>query len=82
MEATVGTWGRSYAVRIPSTVVRQLGLKEGETLKVKVDDGMLTMKPKRKTYDLEEMLKNMEGQTSPELEWGDIDPLPSEWPVD
>ena len=80
MEAKVGTWGRSYAVRIPLIEVKELGLKEGETLDIRIDGGALMMKPKCKSYDLETMLDNMAKQEAPELEWGNIDPLPTEWP--
>ena len=42
MELHIGKWGNSLAVRIPAEVVRQIGLKEGETVQAKVTaDGAL-----------------------------------------
>jgi|EndMetStandDraft_4_1072995.scaffolds.fasta_scaffold2361069_1 antitoxin component of MazEF toxin-antitoxin module len=38
-EATVGTWGKSLAVRIPLDVVRSAGLSEGEKVEIEVRNG-------------------------------------------
>ncbi|TCS12848.1 AbrB/MazE/SpoVT family DNA-binding domain-containing protein [Caulobacter sp. BK020] len=38
-EATVGTWGKSLAVRIPLDVVRSAGLSDGEKVEIEVRNG-------------------------------------------
>lgn len=82
MEARVGAWGGNVAVRIPRVIADQLQIKEGTTVSFEVKDHSFTCTPQKKTYDLDEMVTRARHQTPPELEWGDIDPLPSEWPVD
>jgi antitoxin component of MazEF toxin-antitoxin module len=39
IEATVGTWGKSLAVRIPLDVVRSAGLSDGEKVEIEVKNG-------------------------------------------
>jgi antitoxin component of MazEF toxin-antitoxin module len=38
-EATIGTWGKSLAVRMPLDVVRSAGLLDGEKVEIEVRDG-------------------------------------------
>src|SRR3954468_11071431 len=39
IEATVGTWGKSLAVRIPLDIVRSAGLSDGEKVEIEVKNG-------------------------------------------
>lgn len=46
MELQIAKWGNSLAMRIPSAVVRQLKLREGDKVRAQVGpDGVLTVKP-------------------------------------
>lgn len=46
MDLQVAKWGNSLALRIPSEVVRRLGLREGATVKVQLNvDGSLSIRP-------------------------------------
>jgi antitoxin MazE len=46
VELQVARWGNSLALRLPSEVVRQLGLREGSTVKAQLTvDGSLTLRP-------------------------------------
>jgi antitoxin MazE len=46
MDLQIAKWGRSLALRLPSAVVRQLGLREGDTLHGQVTaDGALAIRP-------------------------------------
>ncbi len=46
MELQVAKWGNSLALRIPSAVVSQLGLREGDTVRAQMtSDGALTIRP-------------------------------------
>lgn len=38
-KATVGTWGKSLAVRVPADVARLVGLSEGESVEFEAVDG-------------------------------------------
>src|SRR5580658_8562585 len=71
MNAQVGKWGNSLAVRIPGTYAKELQLKDGMELEVtRLDDGLL-LRPRKHAYTLEELLdqvtpENIHGQT----DWG------------
>lgn len=46
MDLQIAKWGNSLALRIPSEVVRQLGLHEGATVKAQLTaDGTLSIQP-------------------------------------
>jgi len=57
MKLRVAKWGNSLAVRIPAEYVRQLSIKEGDRLDVRLAaDGGLTYRPRtwnRKAFALE-----------------------------
>ncbi len=57
MDLQVSKWGNSLALRIPSEVVRQLGLREGTTVEAQLTvDGSLSIRParwNRKVFALE-----------------------------
>lgn len=38
-KATIGTWGKSLAVRVPADVARLAGLSEGEAVEIEAVDG-------------------------------------------
>lgn len=46
MDLQVAKWGNSLALRIPSEVVRRLGLREGATVEAQITvDGSLSIRP-------------------------------------
>ena len=46
MDLQVAKWGNSLALRIPSEVVRRLGLREGATVQAQITvDGTLSIRP-------------------------------------
>jgi antitoxin MazE len=48
MDLQVAKWGNSLALRIPSEVVRRLGLREGATVEAQLTvDGTLSIRPAR-----------------------------------
>jgi antitoxin MazE len=57
MDLQVAKWGNSLALRIPSEMVRQLGLREGATVEAQLTlDGSLSIRPaqwNRKAFALE-----------------------------
>jgi antitoxin MazE len=57
MELQIAKWGNSLALRIPSEVVRQLGIHEGDTVEARLTaDGSLSIRPAgwdRKTFAAE-----------------------------
>ena len=57
MDLQVAKWGNSLALRIPSEIVRRLGLHEGATVEAQITvDGSLSIRPAqwdRKAFALE-----------------------------
>lgn len=46
MDLQVAKWGNSLALRIPSALVRQLGLRDGDTVRARLmADGALAIRP-------------------------------------
>jgi antitoxin MazE len=40
----VAKWGNSLAVRLPADLVRELGLKEGDQIDLRMDDGGMAVR--------------------------------------
>lgn len=57
MDLPIVKWGNSLALRIPSEIVRRLGLREGATVEAQLTvDGSLSIRPaqwNRKSFALE-----------------------------
>jgi antitoxin MazE len=57
LDLQIAKWGNSLALRIPSEVVRRLGLREGATVEAQLTvDGSLSIRPaqwNRKAFALE-----------------------------
>ncbi len=66
----VARWGNSLGFRIPQEGVEQLGLKEGESVNVKIRNGTITIRraKQRKKWTEAELLKGVTpGMCGPEL---------------
>lgn len=57
METHVQKWGNSLGLRIPSSLAKQLSLKDGNTVDIKIEKDYLTIHPKK--YRLEDMLEKI-----------------------
>ncbi len=79
MNMRIGEWGGSYAVRLPLSIVEELGLEKGQELAVQVSGDTLILKPKRTTPSLEALCALARTQMAPAIEWDDA-PLDTEWP--
>jgi antitoxin MazE len=74
MRATVSRWGHSLAVRLPKAIVEEAGLGEGAPVDLDVINGMVTLTPTRKRFDLGELIKGHRGAVtgpSAEVDWGE-----------
>ncbi|HBL12583.1 MAG TPA: AbrB/MazE/SpoVT family DNA-binding domain-containing protein [Cyanobacteria bacterium UBA11162] len=59
-EQTIAKWGNSLAIRIPSTLIKKLNLKEGISVEIDSFEGNIIIKPKRRNkYTLDELLEGM-----------------------
>lgn len=57
MKTTVQKWGNSYAVRIPKSFIKEVGLEYRTDVELSLEDGKLVIKPiKERTLTLDELL--------------------------
>jgi antitoxin MazE len=64
-------WGNSLAVRIPTVVLRDAGLQEGDTLLFGTRNGALVAKPLKKKPTLEELVAKITPENvHEEVNWG------------
>jgi antitoxin MazE len=70
--ATVTKWGNSLALRIPSALARQIDVREGRSVDLKVRGDSLVVTPvSAPHYDLEELVKGItEENRHEETDWG------------
>lgn len=57
MKTTVQKWGNSYAVRIPKSFIKEVGLEYRTDVELTLEDGKLIIQPaKKESITLEELL--------------------------
>lgn len=57
MKTTIQKWGNSYAVRIPKSFVKEVGLEYHTDIELTLEDGKLIIQPvPKETPSLEELL--------------------------
>ncbi len=71
MTATIQKWGNSLALRIPLAVAKQIHVKEGDAVTLKVGASGLTVKAAPKKLTLDNLLdKVTPDNLHPATEWG------------
>jgi antitoxin MazE len=57
MKTTVQKWGNSYAVRIPKSFIKEVGLEYRTAVELTLEDGKLVIQPiKEETITLDDLL--------------------------
>jgi antitoxin MazE len=68
----VTRWGNSLAVRIPKPLAEQVDIAEGCEVELTVVDGAITIRPKARSYSLEELLEQVTPENRhDEIDWGE-----------
>ncbi len=72
MTTTIQKWGNSQGVRIPKTILEDVGWNENEEIIVIVENGKLIMeKTKKKRKNIKELFENYKEEYKPqEIDWG------------
>lgn len=72
MNATVQKWGNSLALRIPSSLAKDVHLHQGSVVDIAVVEGRMVVKPKgQRNYALSQMLKGIrKDNLHAEQDWG------------
>ena len=58
MNVAVKKWGNSLAIRIPKDIVQSLSIENNSLLEMQVNDGVLTIIPRKET-DLESLVSKI-----------------------
>ncbi len=70
---TITKWGNSQGIRIPKKYLDELGLKVGEKVDIKIEDGKLVIIPQKKRrkpkIDINKLFKE-DYKDNTEFEWG------------
>lgn len=60
MKTTVQKWGNSYAVRIPKSFIKEVGLEYRTDVELTLEDGKLVIQPiKEETISLDDLLSQV-----------------------
>ena len=71
MTATLQKWGNSLALPIPLAVAKQIQVKEGDRVTLKVGASALTVKAAPKKLSLDDLLSQLTPENlHPATEWG------------
>ncbi len=72
MNATVQKWGNSLALRIPSSLAKDVDLHQGSVVDVAVVEGAMVVKPKgRRKVSPTQLVKGItKGNWHSEQDWG------------
>lgn len=65
MELAIQKWGNSAAVRLPATLLSQLGVTLGDKLSADMQDNGLVLRPARKTYALADLMAQCDLKAAP-----------------
>lgn len=71
MDSKIQRWGNSLAVRIPKAFADEAGLEENAKVDMSVQGKTITIRPVRKKYTLEELVKGITPANRHDLvDWG------------
>ena len=68
MELAIQKWGNSAAVRLPSTLLSQLGVALGDKLSADMRPDGLVLRPARKTYSLADLMAQCDLKAAPPVD--------------
>ena len=72
MESKIQKWGNSCGVRIPSVMLKELGITVNDIISMKQEDNRIVIEKKNKKINLKERFKNYKGpDLTKEFEWDD-----------
>ena len=60
MRVILSKWGNSLALRVPKDVAELAGFQEGQALELTLEGQSIVLSKKR--YDIDEMVRDMEGK--------------------
>ena len=73
MHTTIGKWGNSLALRLPEQIAKEAKVRKGTPIDIVVKDGVITIRPTRRRYTLDELLEDYDPKKHRhgEVDWGE-----------
>lgn len=72
MGSKVARWGNSLALRLPRDLAARANLAEGQEVDIEVEGEVLTIRPRRPRYRLEDLLAGVTDENRhEETDWGE-----------
>ncbi|MBD2166518.1 AbrB/MazE/SpoVT family DNA-binding domain-containing protein [Calothrix membranacea FACHB-236] len=67
----ISIWGNSLGIRLPQTIIQQMGLKQGDLVAISTEGNKIILSPARPKYTLNELLKDVTPDSQhDEVDWG------------
>ncbi|HJY64754.1 MAG TPA: AbrB/MazE/SpoVT family DNA-binding domain-containing protein [Ignavibacteria bacterium] len=73
MTTKIQKWGNSLAVRIPKSYAKEINLKEGIQIDLRLDENKIIISPKKKKRKNKYTLEELVSKITPENRYGEID---------
>jgi antitoxin MazE len=68
----VSVWGNSLGIRLPQTIIQQMGLNPGDLIAISIEGNRIILAPAKPRYTLDELLKDVTSeQQHDEMDWGE-----------
>ncbi|BAY64831.1 transcriptional regulator/antitoxin, MazE [Calothrix brevissima NIES-22] len=65
-------WNNSLGIRLPQTIIQQMGLKQGDLVAISTQGNKIILSPAKPKYTLNELLKNATpDKQHNEVDWGE-----------
>jgi len=80
MQAKICAWGASSGIRIPKTVLQQVGLEVGDAFDMQVSGDTLLLRPARPRYRLSDLIEQCDlNVPAPDFaDWDNMKPAGNE----
>jgi antitoxin MazE len=65
----ISLWGNSLGLRLPQTLIQQMGLKQGDLVTISTEENKIILSPAKPRYTLDELLKDV----TPDMQHDSVD---------
>lgn len=67
----ISIWGNSLGIRLPQTIIQQMGLKQGDLVAISTEGNKIILSPAKPKYTLEQLLQDITpDRQHDEVDWG------------
>jgi antitoxin MazE len=67
----ISIWGNSLGIRLPQTIIQQMGLKQGDLVTISTEGNKIILSPAKPRYTLDQLLQDVTpDRQHDEADWG------------